>query len=294
MRTVLNWWRHASHKPTTIFMILMYVLSCLVFLPQYFSWSGVGLFLLFYWISGGLGITLCYHRLLTHRSFQTSVWTQCLLLLSASLAWQGSPLKWVSEHRTHHNHSDKKGDVHSPIHPIRDFWYAQIIWILEKDPDGYDCLSNTKDLQKSSVLMWFHRWWWMPQVILAAVLLVIGYQVGGSQLAVSWLFWGVIARTVVVLTTTNWVNSFCHLWGKQPFNTGDGSRNSWWVALVSFGEGNHNTHHFIPGSAAHGLRWYHFDTTYLTICILEKCKLVWNVKHPKPLLASKGVLHVLE
>jgi stearoyl-CoA desaturase (delta-9 desaturase) len=280
MKKIILWWSTKAHKPTTVFIGLLFLIGSLVLVPYFFSWSGVGLFALFYWISGGLGVTLCYHRLLTHKSFQTYTWIENILILFASLAWQGSPLKWPAMHRQHHDKSDEEGDTHSPVHPFVSFWRAQLIWILQKDADEFDCFKNTKDLQKKPMVMLFHKMWLFPQFILLTGLFLVGHHFGGVQLGLSWVVWQIF-RIVSVLMTTNLVNSVCHLWGSRLFNTKDKSRNSWWVSLLTFGEGNHNTHHAHPTSAAHGLYWYGFDTTYLTIRVLKFFRLAWNVRHPK-------------
>jgi stearoyl-CoA desaturase (delta-9 desaturase) len=138
-----------------------------------------------------------------------------------------------------------------------------------------------KDLQRDPVMAAIDRWFWVPQVVLAAVLLGVGWAIGGWTLGVSWVVWGVALRTVVVFHITWFVNSAAHTWGYQNFQTtGEHSTNLWWVALISFGEGWHNNHHAHPRSAAHGLRWYEVDMTYLTILALSWLGLARDVKKP--------------
>ncbi len=273
-----EWWQHRADKSVTIGMILLHLLAGLALLPQFFSWSGVAWFCVLYWVSGGLGVTLCYHRLLTHKSFKTSKWLRFILTGCGCLAWQGSPLVWVGTHRSHHKHSDKEHDPHSPLHG---FSWAHITWVLSKVPEDFCATDRALDLKKEKMMLWFHRYWWVPQIVLAIFLFITGFVFGGMNHAVSWVVWGIGLRTIAVFHATWFVNSATHTWGYQNFkDTRDNSRNLWWVALITFGEGWHNNHHADQCSASHGMRWFEYDSTYWTIRLMKLFGLVWDVREP--------------
>ncbi len=261
-------------------MVLIHAVAALALLPSLFSWSGLALCLLFIWISGGLGVTLCYHRLLTHRSFKTPKWFEYFLTTCACLSWQGSPVEWVGMHRLHHKHSDTDHDPHSPQHG---FTWAHIFWMLYREIEGLSARDAAKDLLRDPGMRIIDRLYWLPQLILAAGLFAAGWALDGTTLGLSWVVWGVALRTVLVFHTTWFVNSASHTWGYQNYkDTGDHSTNLWWVALLGFGEGWHNNHHAHPRSAAHGLRWFEFDATWLTIRALSWVGLARDIHLPKP------------
>jgi len=247
--------------------------------PFFFSWSGLGMMALFIFLTGPVGITLCYHRLLTHRSFKTPKWFEYFLTTCGCLAWQGGPIQWVGTHRIHHKHSDHDEDPHTPKHG---FTWAHILWCMHRGEGEYDALGAAKDLQRDPVLRLLNRYFWVPQFFVATGLFLLGWIAGGPWLGLSWLLWGVCIRTVVVYHGTWFVNSATHTWGYRNFHTEDSSTNLWWVALLSFGEGWHNNHHAYQRSAAHGLRWYEFDPTFWLIRLLSKVGLARDVVLPKP------------
>ncbi len=237
-----------------------------------FTWPA---FWAFVWlqVATALGITLCYHRLLTHRSFQIPKWLEYVFTLFGVLALQGGPVKWVATHRVHHAFADRPQDPHSPT---KGFWWAHMLWLF-----SYDEVLDTRgkfdryapELSRNrfhATLDRFHVW---PTFLLGGILLAIG----GWPMVV----WGVFLRLVVVYHGTWLVNSGAHLWGYQSFNTNEGSTNNWWVALVSYGEGWHNNHHAYPHSAAHGLRWWEFDITYLAIRGLAALGLAKQIRLPQ-------------
>lgn len=253
-----------------------------VIAPFYFSWSGLVLALFLWWVTGGLGITLCFHRLLTHRSFKTKKWFEYFLTICGCLAWQGGPAQWVGVHRLHHKHSDEDLDPHSPNHG---FTWAHMTWCMHREPDGRDPEAAAKDLHRDAGHVFLNKFFWVPQVALAIILIVAGEVAGSYGLAgasgLSWFLWGVCLRTVFVYHVTWFVNSASHTWGYRNYDTKDRSTNLWWVGLLGFGEGWHNNHHAHQRSAAHGLRWFEFDITYLTIKFLNKIGLAWDLVLPK-------------
>jgi len=246
--------------------------------PFTFSWSGLAVCVILYLMSG-FGVTLVFHRLLTHRSFRTPKWFEYLLTTIGCLANQGGPLQWVAIHRVHHRHSDTDGDPHSPRHGV---WWAHMLWWFPYVPDLDDKESYhryVKDLARDPVHRWLDRFHYVPSLILAGLLFLVGELWLGEGL--SWLVWGMIVRTTALLHATWLVNSATHLWGYRSHATGDDSTNLWWVALFSLGEGWHNNHHAFPRSARHGLRWWEIDVTYYVIRMFSWVGLASQIHLPR-------------
>ena len=267
---------HPTRKPTAfdwpvaLFMVGVHLVALLGFFT--FSWKALGVCLLLHWITGGLGITLCYHRLLTHRSFQTPKWMEYFLSILGSLACQGGPLTWVAVHRMHHAQSDQPLDPHSPRHG---FFWAHMGWCLHAVTGVATSEEKTKlapDLAKDPV----HAWLDKVQLIWSAPLAWGLYALGGWPFVI----WGIFVRLVTVYHTTWAVNSAAHVWGYKNYKSDDDSTNLWWVALATFGEGWHNNHHAFQFSARHGLKWWELDATYLTIQLLEKLGIATAIKLP--------------
>ena len=278
-------------KGYSLAIFAIHGLSALVLVPWLFSWSGVVLFVLGHYVFGMLGMTLGYHRLLTHRGLTCPKWFEHFLALLGICCLQDSPARWVAIHRKHHRFSDEEADPHSPL--VAAFW-AHFGWLMIENRDlksiwFYD--RYAPDILKDPFYRRFERnilWFW-TYVVHAMFFFVAGLAVGwaftgrylgGLQLGLSWLVWGVFARTVFVWHVTWSVNSLTHLWGSRRYPTGDNSRNNWLVALLAHGEGWHNNHHAEPVSAAHGHRWWEIDVTYWTICGMEKIGLVKNIAKP--------------
>jgi len=246
----------------------------------FFTWKALLLSLVMWWVAGSLGIGMGYHRLLTHRGYKTPKWLEYFLTTCGTLAFEGGPIAWVATHRIHHQNTDKEGDPHSP----RDggFW-SHMGWILTgraMHRDRSELLPYVPDLRKDKFHLWISKWHALPSVIVA----VVFYGIGGWP----WVFWGVFVRTVLSLHFTWLVNSATHMWGKQRFDTGDTSMNSFWVAFLTFGEGWHNNHHAQPQSARHGFTWYELDVNWYGIWALRTFGLAWDVKVPKVAAESVG------
>jgi len=236
------------------------------------TWSAVVVALILHWICVGWGIGMGYHRLHTHRSYAVPKPLEYFFALCGTLTLEGGPIFWAALHRIHHQHSDLPGDPHTP----RDGrWWAHMLWTIF----GEGLHSNTAvmgkyapDLMKDRFYRVLSTYHWVPLVVLGLMLLAIG--------GWPWVLWGIFLRVVFGLHCTWLVNSATHLWGSRRFNTTDDSRNSWWVALLSFGEGWHNNHHAHPTSARHGLMPYELDVTWWQIRLLEKIGLAWDVRLP--------------
>jgi len=234
----------------------------------------------------GLGITVGFHRLFTHRSFETNKVVECLLAIFGSMAVQGPLLTWVATHRRHHQFSDHDGDPHSPHHHgrgvigvLRGFWHAHMGWFFQPDPPNL--ARYVKDLRQSPTLRWASHLF--PLWVLAGLGIptALGFLImGGWSGALLGFIWGGLVRVFIGHHVTWSVNSVCHLWGYQPYPNGDQSRNNPLFGVLGLGEGWHNNHHAFPTSARHGLRWWQADAGYWTIRALALCGLVWGVKLP--------------
>ncbi len=231
--------------------------------PFTFSWSALAVSVFLYWLACGLGISMGYHRLLTHRGFETSRAFYYLLAILGTLNFQGGPIHWVGIHRVHHRDSDTDDDPHSPRHG---FLWAHVLWCVCHDPMDRDTSVAAGDLKKDRFIVWLDKWFVLPQFVLGVVL----YFLGGW----SWVIWGVAVRTVFTYHTTWAVNSASHTWGYKNFETKDDSKNLWWVAALSWGEGWHNNHHAYQRSARHGLKWFELDFTWWSLVLLEKFGVV--------------------
>lgn len=250
------------------------------------GWGAIALLVVMYLLTG-LGITVGFHRLFTHQSFETNRVVKFIFGVLGSMAVQGSLLKWVALHRLHHQHSDHENDPHSPVHHgdgfigvLKGLWHAQVGWLFHQDPP--DLLRYVKDLRKSAMLRTVSALFPLWVAVGLIVPTLLGWLIiGGWQGALLGLIWGGLARIFLVHHVTWSINSICHLWGQQPYKVADQSRNNFIVGILALGEGWHNNHHAFPTSARHGLRWWQIDMSYWVISILSFLRLAWNVKQPK-------------
>ena len=277
--------------PYAVSLSLLHAAALLVFVPYFFSWSGVALGLVSYVLLNMLGITIGYHRLLTHQGFVCPKWMEHALALCGMCTLQDSPARWVAIHRMHHQHSDEQPDPHSPL---ASFWWSHVGWLLVRNRN-HENLGRferyARDLLRDPFYLKLEKrlGWLRVYLIHAAVIMAAGYAVGwwltgtlggAMQLMWSWLIWGVVLRTVATLHITWAVNSVTHVWGYRNYATRDNSRNNWWVALLAFGEGWHNNHHAHQRAACHGHRWWEFDLSWRVIRLWEKLGLAKNVVGP--------------
>ena len=245
--------------------------------PLTFTMEGLILAVVFHWVTGGLGVCLGFHRLLTHGSFQTYNWVRWAFAWIGGMAGEGSAVDWVANHRKHHAHSDLEGDPHSPVDGK---WWSHIFWLgycYPKEKHEAHVKRWAPDLAKDPVISFIGKTFLLWHFLSAGVLFLAGYAWGGWAMACSFLVWGVFVRLCFVLHSTWFVNSASHIWGYRNYTTTDQSRNNWWVALITYGEGWHNNHHAFPRMAAHGHRWWEIDVTFATIRMLKAVGLAWDV-----------------
>lgn len=237
------------------------------------GWTELSLFIGLYLLTG-MGITMGYHRLLTHRSFETGPVIKAIVLILGSMAVQGRAIDWASNHLKHHAHSDEEGDPHSPM---EGFFHAHIGWLFSAPPADRERYG--KRLMNDPVISAIDRTF----LIWVALGLAIPFAIAGWE----GLLWGGFVRIVLVNHVSWSVNSVCHTFGDRPFDIKDESRNNWVLGLLAFGEGWHHNHHAFPAMAYHGMSWRQFDLTALILRLLKRLGLVWNVKLPSPELVAR-------
>ena len=227
------------------------------------NWNDIAILGSMYFLTA-LGITIGYHRMLTHRSFDTNPVVRFFFLMLGSMALEGPALDWASIHIKHHANTDEENDPHSPLHG---FFHAHMGWFLSSyhaEPETYG-----KWLLKDRLVVFMSKTFFLW----GTLGLVIPYLLGGWQ----GLLWGGLVRMFLTHHVTWSVNSVCHTFGRRMFETNDQSKNQWLVGLLAFGEGWHNNHHAFPRSAFHGMRWWQFDLSAYVIRLLEWTGLASNV-----------------
>jgi stearoyl-CoA desaturase (delta-9 desaturase) len=265
-------------------LVALHLFALAAAIPYFFSWTGVIVMAVGVHVYGDLGINLCYHRLLSHRSLKVPKWFERVLVFIGLGCLEDSPATWVSVHRFHHGQPDTDRDPHSPLVA---FLWSHVGWLIV--PNTH--LRNTAFLQKYArdVLedpfymrleknRWMQIWVYLLQ---ALAYVAVGYAIGGTHLALSLLVWGVFVRTVVVWHLSWFVNSLTHLFGYRNYETPENSRNNALVAVLTSGEGWHNNHHADPRSASNQHRWWEIDLTYYTILLFERLGLATDVVRPR-------------
>jgi stearoyl-CoA desaturase (Delta-9 desaturase) len=253
----------------------------------------LGLLIGFYAFSG-LGVTVGFHRLFTHRSFEVSSPIRGVLAVAGTMAIEGGPIEWSATHRRHHAYADAYGDPHSPHLVERNgirgvlygLWHAHMGWLF--DPNGSETSRWTPDLERDPVLAGVARW--APGITLASFLLppALAFAVTRSwQAAVTGFLWGSLVRIFLLHHVTWSINSICHFFGKRPFQTRDESTNNWPLSVISFGESWHNNHHAFPTSARHGLLRGQLDPSWRVIRTLEQLHLARGVRLPTERMMAK-------
>ena len=257
------------------------VLTTIVGLPLYayfydFSWVDWSMFVMLYMVTG-LGITVGYHRLITHRSFKCPKWVEAAFLIAGGMALENSALRWAGDHIRHHARCDQKED---PYNATLGFWHSHCGWIFWKDPNR-DPKYATRLLQ-DPLIMWQNQYY-LPIVLTGLVLpFVVGLIYNGWIGGIGCFLLAGLARAFFVLNSTFFINSICHIWGDQPHGTSNSSRDSWWISLLTFGEGYHNYHHMYQSDYRNGVRWYNFDPSKWLIWTLSKLGLAYDLRRQSP------------
>jgi stearoyl-CoA desaturase (delta-9 desaturase) len=247
----------------------------------------------------GHGITVGFHRFVTHKAFRAKRWIQVTMAIAGSMAIQGPIVRWVADHRKHHRFSDRTGDPHSPwlygstgTALIRGFWHSHIGWLFEAQSSQQQFAS---DLCNDRVIRAISRLFPLWVALSLLIPPTVGALWGWSWHAAFWaFFWGSLVRVALLHHVTFSINSICHIVGPQPFNTSDKSRNVWWLAIPSFGEAWHNFHHAAPTSARHGVNRFELDTSALIIRAMERVHWVKSVRWPDAGLIAKRQVPSIE
>jgi sn-2 palmitoyl-lipid 9-desaturase len=241
--------------------------------PWFFSWSAVGVAVFLNWLIGSIGICLGYHRLLTHRSFQVPKPLERLIVLIAAFALQGGPIFWVAAHRRHHLHTEDM--TQDPYSAGRGFWWSHMGWMFYLESETWDYETYKRfapDLDRDPFYRWLNRNFMWLQIPFGIGL----YLVGGW----SFVIYGLFVRNVIEWHGTWLINSACHMVGYRTYGCADNSRNLWWAALFTYGEGWHNNHHAFPNSAQTGIKWWEVDPTWWVIRSLQFLGIATRVQRP--------------
>jgi stearoyl-CoA desaturase (delta-9 desaturase) len=260
-------------------------------------WRDIAVFASLYLVTG-LGVTVGFHRLFTHRSFATKPWMRGVFAALGSMAIEGPVISWVADHRKHHAFADQPGDPHSPHvdhgvgwrGALRGLLHAHMGWLFIHTQRGAR-KRYAPDLVADPVVSWVDRTFvfWALGGLGAAF--GLGWLIGGTlTAALTGLLWGGAVRILVLHHVTYSINSLCHFFGRRRFDTGDESRNLAWLSFLSLGEAWHNNHHAFPTSAAHGLRWWELDLSSLVIRGLERVGLAWDVVRIDPARQQRKLL----
>jgi stearoyl-CoA desaturase (delta-9 desaturase) len=257
-----------------------HVAALLALVPAFFTWQALIVCFILHWLTTSVGISMTYHRMLSHRSFSVRPkLMEYLMTIVGCCAAQGGAIGMVSDHRKHHAHTDEDEDVHSPNHGM--LW-AHFTWWMRKDESSVHTLVYynrwAPDLTKDPIHRFLTSYHWVFPIALCGLL----YAVGGMP----WLVWGGFVRTVLCIHSAWSINSASHTWGYRSYETKDRSQNNWWVAILTYGEGWHNNHHAYQKSARIGEQWWEYDPTYSLIKIMEKFGLAYNVKPQRTKMAQ--------
>ncbi len=257
---------------------------------EYVGWHDLAVLAVMYVITG-LGITVGYHRMLTHRSFQTYKPLEYMWAFLGSMAVQGPVIAWVADHRKHHAHTDEEGDPHSPhvghgdgiLGALHGLWYAHMGWLFDAHGRA-DGEKYARDLVEDRGMTLMSRQFLSIVLIGLLIPAGLGYLLTGGTLkgAITGLIWGGLVRIFMLHHVTWSINSVCHFFGRRRFDVEDHSTNVFWLALPSFGESWHHNHHAFPRSAVHGLKWWEVDTSAMVIRAMKRLHLAWNVVEITP------------
>ncbi len=272
--------RSIDYLSLTLFALVMVV--ALVAVPAFgyfvgYTWLDWALLVILYYVTG-MGITVGYHRLLSHRSFECRPWVKVALLIAGGWALENSAYKWCADHVRHHARCDQDED---PYNAMRGFWYSHLLWIFYKSRPELNEKYETQ-FRKDPLVMWQYRYY-APIVLSGlAVPFLAGYLYNGWMSGLGCFLLAGVARTFLVLNSTFCINSICHIWGDQPHTGADSSRDNWFISLLTFGEGYHNYHHAHQRDYRNGWRWYNFDPSKWFIFGLSVMGMAWNLCRIEP------------
>ena len=271
---------HLLYKTVVLLVVVVplvaTVLAIVLLWQRAVHWSDLALLATMY-VFVAIGVTVGYHRMLTHRSFVPHPAIKVVLLILGSMALEGDAIQWTATHTKHHALADRPGDPHSPLDG---FFHAHLGWVFaeaDADPRKY-----CRHLLQDRLVVFVSRTHLLWVVVAMAIPFAVGGALGGWAGALTGLLWGGLVRQFLTHHVTWSVNSVCHTFGKRAFDTRDASRNEWVVGLLAFGEGWHNNHHAFPRSAFHGLRWWQFDLAGYTIRLFERLGLASEVYRVSP------------
>lgn len=260
----LNW-------TSVAFFGTMHALALLA--PWFFSWSALGVAIFLHWLFGSIGICLGYHRLLTHRSFQVPKGLEYAIALLGALALQGGPIFWVAGHRAHHLYTEDNDK--DPYSANRGFWWSHMLWLFYPRTEVFDYNAYKRfapDLDRDPFYRLLNRSFLLLQIPLGVLLYVLG--------GWSFVIYGIFVRAVLLWHSTWLINSATHITGYRTFRSNDNSRNLWWAAILTYGEGWHNNHHAYPNVAKAGWQWWEIDMTWWAIQLLQSLGLARKVVLP--------------
>ena len=235
--------------------------------------------LIIFWFISGMGITMGYHRLFSHKSYQTNVFIEWILMIFGSLALENTILKWSSDHRKHHNKAETEDD---PYSITKGFWYAHIGWVIENTSEEKNKVVGVKDLEKKSAVRFQKKYYFLIAIIGGFIVpLMIGLS---FDRPIGALLWGSFLRITLVHHATFFINSLCHYVGRRTYDSESTARDSWFMSLFTFGEGYHNYHHKFPYDFRNGISWFAFDPSKWFINILSFLGLTKNLRRTKDYL----------
>jgi stearoyl-CoA desaturase (Delta-9 desaturase) len=283
-----------AHRISNLIGAIVPFVAFIVAVPllwnTWIGWSDIAVFAIMY-VVAGLGVTIGYHRLLTHRSFQTYMPVQYLFAVLGSMAVQGPVIAWVADHRKHHAHTDEEGDPHSPhvghgdgfFGALHGLWYAHMGWLFDSHGRA-EGKKYARDLVEDKGMRIINRNFLWIVLMGLALPAFLGFLFTGGTLkgALTGLFWGGLVRIFMLHHVTWSINSVCHFFGRRRFDIEDHSTNVFWLALPSFGESWHHNHHAFPRSAVHGMKWWELDVSGWIIRGMKRMKLAWNVVEISP------------
>ena len=244
--------------------------------------------LLVFWFISGMGITMGYHRLFAHKSYQTNTFLEWVLMIFGSLALENTILKWSSDHRKHHSLSETEDD---PYSIIKGFWHAHIGWIVKNTTEEKSRIVGVKDLKKKSAIIFQNKYYYHIAIIGGVLIpLLIGLIYGRPTGAI---LWGTFLRITLVHHATFLINSLCHYKGKRTYDNASTSRDSWFISLFTFGEGYHNYHHKFPSDFRNGISWFAFDPSKWLISILSFFRITSHLRKTKDYLIFKSKFETL-